>query len=292
MTVMSRASWFPWLMFIIAFGYSAGRFIILYPSVPGKNDEVLLYVSVLVALWSERKAVSASLLGMDIGSVFFGSALVCSGCFVYAIGRLVQSMTMEVFALFLIPAGLVATLAPSDHLRSGRFIVLAGVVVVIIGWVAPNLLSSELAVAIASVSATVLSATVFPVAANGVLLYFGPYTAEVTPACSGMNSIFALTALSVLYLRIGAQRSLWHIALLIACVIPVAVLTNLGRVILLILATWYVGDDFAQGFFHQAAGIVAFVLAIVLLSVIDSFFFFAYSCIKPPNCAIHADKQV
>ncbi len=269
MTFKPQASWFPWVLFSLLFSYSVARYMILYPPFPGKSDQALLYAGIVFALWSERKAITASLLGMETGSLFWGSAFFCTGCLLYAIGRFYLSATVDVWSLFLLAAGLVAALAPQNYMRSAHFIAFAGTVVVVIGWAAPNILSSELAVAIASVSARVLSATTLPVVANGVILFFGPYSAEVTEACSGMNSIFSLTALFVIYLRAGTRRAPWHIALLVASLIPVAVVTNLGRVISLVLATWYVGDGFAQGLFHEVAGIISFIVALLLLSVID-----------------------
>lgn len=291
MRIKPQASWFPWVIFSLLFLYSVARYLILFPSFPGKNDQALLYAGILFALWAERKAVSASLLEVNTGSPLFGLAFVVTGCLLYVIGRLYQSATLDVWSLFIMAAGLLAALAPHDHLHSARFIAFAGTVVVIIGWVAPNILSSELAVAIASASATVLSATIFPVVASGVILYFGPYSAEVTEACSGMNSIFSLTALFVIYLRVGTRRAPWHIAFLVASVIPVAILTNLGRVILLVLATWYVGDGFAQGLFHDVAGIVAFIFALFLLSVIDRLISLPSSGSKAQKNLTYADKQ-
>ncbi len=291
MTLKLQVSWFPWMLFSLLFSYSVARYMILYPPFPGKSDQALLYAGIVFALWSERKAVAASLLDSETGSPFFGSALASTGCLFYAIGRLYQSATLDVWSLFLMAAGLVAALAPQNHLRSARFIAFAGTVVVMIGWVAPNILSSELAVAIASASATVLSVTTLPVVANGVMLYFGPYNAEVTEACSGMNSIFSLTALFIIYLRTGARHNPWHIALLVASVIPVAVLTNLGRVISLVLTTWFVGDSFAQGLFHEVAGVIAFVFALFLLSVIDRLLFLPYAGIKGQKTLHYGDKQ-
>jgi len=269
MTFKPQASWFPWVLFSLLFSYSVARYMILYPPFPGKSDQALLYAGIVFALWSERKSVAASLLGRETGSLVFGSAFLCSGCLLYAIGRFYLSATVDVWSLFLMAAGLVAALAPQNYMRSAHFIAFAGTVVVVIGWAAPNILSSELAIAIASISAMVLNATTLPVVASGVILFFGPYSAEVTEACSGMNSIFSLTALFVIYLRTGSRRAPWHIALLVASLIPVAVVTNLGRVISLVLATWYVGDSFAQGLFHEVAGIISFIVALLLLSVID-----------------------
>lgn len=164
---------------------------------------------------------------------------------------------------------MVAAFASRDQIRSSWFIAVSGTVVVLLGWLLPNVLSTSLARFIASITAGMLTATMFPVIADGVTLYFGPYSAEVAKACSGMNSMFSLTALSVIYLRENFHRNIVHVLILVSCVLPVALLGNLGRVVLLVLVTMYVGDDFAQGLFHDVAGIFAFMLALVLLYGVD-----------------------
>ncbi|NVL67990.1 exosortase/archaeosortase family protein, partial [Escherichia coli] len=45
----------------------------------------------------------------------------------------------------------------------------------------------------------VLYAAGFPIAQNGVMIMIGPYQLLVKDACSGMNSIFALSAIGVFY---------------------------------------------------------------------------------------------
>ena len=108
MTLKPQASWFPWVLFSLLFSYSVGRYLLLYPPFPGKSDQALLYAGILFALWSERKAVAASLLRMETGNLIFGTALVAVGCLLYAIGRFYLSATVDVWSLFLIAAGLVA----------------------------------------------------------------------------------------------------------------------------------------------------------------------------------------
>ncbi len=235
----------------------------------GSSDNLMLLATVGAVLWMERSALAAALSPGGRGRPWLGSLLFAAGALAHVVGRLSDSTPVEVWGLFLLPAGLVAALAPRSQGRAVVFLACAGSFVVVIGRLAPAVLSSGLAGTLAAGSAALLSATLLPVAAEGVHLYFGPYSAEVTAACSGMNSIFALTALAMLYLREGAQRKGWQIALLAVCVIPVAVLTNFVRILLLVLSTQYVGDRFAQGLFHETAGVFAFLVALGLLVAID-----------------------
>jgi exosortase len=274
-----RASWLPWLLYAAIALFSVARHTLLNPLF-GNDDESLLFAVVGAVLWIERSSIISSWLDHGPGYSFLGAGMFGAGLLIYMIGRLYPAMIMEIWGLFLLAAGLVAAFASRKYLRSSFFIAISGTVVVVIGWIAPGLLSSALAVNIAALSAKLLTAILLPVVADGVTLYFGPYTAEVAKACSGMNSIFSLTALAVLYLRTSKQRKIWHMVVLIACVIPVAALTNFIRVIVLVVTTLYVGEWFAQGLFHSIAGIVAFSVALATLSLIDSLIFRSYSGIK------------
>jgi len=292
MSMRLHASWFPWLLFALITVHSAARYTIFNPSF-GNSDDSLLFVIIALVLWIERSSIIASLRGEGSGDLLTGSVFLIAGWMLYIIGRLFYWMILEIWSLFFMAAGLVATLSPRQYRKSAFFIVIAGTVIVVIGWIAPDLFSSQLALAIASASAKIVSATLFPVIADGVILYFGPYSAEVTRACSGMNSIFSLTALSVLYLRQGVNRKLWHIAVLVACVLPVAVLTNLFRVIVLVLATNYIGDGFAQGIFHNTTGIIVFIVALAILAMIDYLLLHAYMPdIKQTEKTAHANSKV
>lgn len=265
--LLPRASWLPWLVFTAALAASCWR--AAPRAVLGNSDDLMLLATMAAVLWIERAALVASLQASGGARPWLGAALFLTGCLGHLVGRLSGSVAIEVWGLFLLPAGLVAAFAPRACLRSALFLAGAGTVVVAIGRIAPTVLSSDLAVMLAAACAALLRATGMQVIADGVHLYFGPYSAEVTEACAGLNSIFSLTALAMLYLREGIQRPGWHIALLVACVVPVAVLTNFVRIVLLVLSTQHIGDRFAQGVFHETAGVFVFVLALALLAGID-----------------------
>jgi exosortase len=108
-----------------------------------------------------------------------------------------------------------------------------------------------------------------PVSHQGVVIYAGQYQFLVEDACSGLNSILGLIAISLLYIYL-ARRSSWrYAAVLAALTVPVAIVANIIRIILLILLTLWAGDAVAQGFMHFAAGIVLFVIALGLIFLID-----------------------
>ncbi|MGB0383409.1 MAG: exosortase/archaeosortase family protein [Ardenticatenaceae bacterium] len=82
--------------------------------------------------------------------------------------------------------------------------------------------------------------------------------------CSGINSIMALTALTVLvaYLLEGPW---WGRVALVALAIPLAMLGNIMRVANLLVVARYFGADAAFTFYHDYSGFLFFALILLLL---------------------------
>lgn len=110
----------------------------------------------------------------------------------------------------------------------------------------------------------------YPIARNGVVLSIGPYQLMVADACSGLNSMFSLSALGLFYTYL-VQRSGWvHNTILLASIIPIAFFANVVRVILLVLITYYFGDEVGQGFAHKASGLALFMVALTSFLMMDT----------------------
>jgi exosortase len=118
-------------------------------------------------------------------------------------------------------------------------------------------------------SMTSLSAAGIPVAREGVTIYVAAYRLLVEDACSGLNSLVGLVAVSLLYIYLLRGSNVRYAALLVAATIPIAVLGNILRIMTLILLTYFFGDEVAQGFLHQAAGMFLFVVDLLLVFALD-----------------------
>ena len=114
-----------------------------------------------------------------------------------------------------------------------------------------------------------LGALGLPVAREGVTLIVAQYQLLVEDACSGMNSLFGLTAISLLYVYLRRGSSLAYSLVLCAFITPVAVAANVIRVAILVLLTYFFGDAVAQSFLHVTAGLLLFVTALSLVFAID-----------------------
>jgi exosortase len=111
-----------------------------------------------------------------------------------------------------------------------------------------------------------------PVTHEGVAIYVAQYQYLVEDACSGLNSIVGLLALSLFYIYLSRPNSWRYSIFLAALTIPIAIVANISRIIILILLTEYFGDDVGQGFMHFAAGMVVFAIALLIIFAVDALF--------------------
>jgi len=109
-----------------------------------------------------------------------------------------------------------------------------------------------------------------PIVREGVTLFIAQYQLLVEDACAGMNAILGLTSLGLFYAYLQHGASWRYCAALAVFIIPIALLANVVRIIILVLLTWQVGDEAAQGYLHGTAGLVTFGTGLLLAFALDS----------------------
>jgi exosortase len=125
---------------------------------------------------------------------------------------------------------------------------------------------------VSQVSTDWLSAFGLPVARQGVTIFVAQYQLLVEDACSGMNSIIGIIAITLLYIYLSRGSSWRYSLLLTALAVPIAIVANILRIMTLILLTYGFGDAVAQGFLHYTAGFFLFALALLLVFGLDNLF--------------------
>jgi exosortase len=109
-----------------------------------------------------------------------------------------------------------------------------------------------------------------PIARRGVMIQVDQYEILVAAACAGLNSIMSLSAIALFYVYVRHNANWRYALVLMLAVVPVAILANFVRVLLLILITYFAGDAWAQGFLHGFAGMVMFAVALLGIFGIDA----------------------
>lgn len=109
----------------------------------------------------------------------------------------------------------------------------------------------------------------YPIGGEGVTIYVGQYELLVAAACAGINSIVSLSAISLFYIYMRHRANWLYSGLLVLLIVPVALVANFFRVLILILLTYHAGEAAAQGFLHNFAGIAMFAIALLTIFAAD-----------------------
>ena len=196
-----------------------------------------------------RSAASVSAI------VLFAFGLLC-----YALGRSQAVIQLEIGSQVPLLLGMAWMLLGRQGLRALVFPVMFTLFLVPV----PGTLLDELLLPLKQLVSSIvdngLHALGYPIARNGVVLMIGRYDLLIADACSGLNSMVALSGMGLIYTYVVKRRPRWHTALLLLSVLPVAFVANVIRVVGLLLITYYFGDS-AGRTFHSSAAWLEIVLA-------------------------------
>lgn len=201
----------------------------------------------------------------------WGAALpvLLAGLLSYVFGRAYDFISIEGLGLYLVFLAVVIRLVGAAVLRRHAFpLFYLALCLPPPGWVMTKL-TAPLQVLVSWAAEGIVRILGLPVAREGVVLHVAQYQLMVEDACAGLNSLFGLTAISLLYIFLAHRASLRHASILLLAIIPIAIVANIIRVVGLILITYFFGDAAAQGFMHSTTGMVMFVLGLLLIIAFD-----------------------
>jgi exosortase B len=217
-----------------------------------------------IILWLFWKYRREFLDAPDQPSTVNGLLLLIPGLLLYIIGRSQNIQIFEVGSQIPVLMGVILLCRGRMALKPYLFPILFLAFLVPLPGFIVDTITGTLKQYVSSIVEQVLYLGVYPIAHSGVTLAIGPYRLLVADACSGINTMFSLSTIGVLYLYLRAHDSYMYNALLLVSIVPIAFLANVGRVIILVLITYYFGDEVGQGFAHDFAGIVEFVIAMLV----------------------------
>lgn len=136
-------------------------------------------------------------------------------------------------------------------------------------WATVKLMTYRSRLLDANVSALILGWLGVPVYQEGVLLHLLDITLEVADECSSIPAIVALLAVGVAYASL-VQRPLAVRAVLILATLPLAVTSNIIRIITVTAGVYYLGPWVLKTPYHLFNGTVNFLFTLVLLLLLDA----------------------
>jgi exosortase/archaeosortase family protein len=92
----------------------------------------------------------------------------------------------------------------------------------------------------------------------------------VEEACSGMNSLFSLSAIGLVYVYLRRPGRYLYYALMMAPIVGFAIFSNFVRIAIVVLLTHTFGDAVAQSILHEATGFMTFSVALGGVIALDA----------------------
>ena len=229
----------------------------------------IILAVVVWLLWQRRALLrDAAVNGQPAGIV--GWVWIVAGLFIYFVGRLQNIVTLEMGAIIPLLVGALAVTFGWGVVRVALFPIFFLLFAVPLPGQVVDALTAPLKQAVSWSSEQILWAAGYPISRSGVILNVGQYQLLVADACAGLNSMFTLEALGLLYMNLLGHTSRLRNVLLAILLIPMSFMANVIRVLVLILVTYYFGDAAGQGTVHGLAGMLLFIVALFLMVVLDS----------------------
>lgn len=264
------------------FGYIAVLLSLLVLYVPVFHD-------LFVTVWnSDTQSHGPIVLGIGLWFFYFktrqildkpqtfkpepllGWPMIILGAGLYLIGYSQSVYIISILSLVFILCGLICIVFGA-HIALKYWFALF-FFIFLIPWPASviDTLTQPMKIAVSFAADHLLYALDYPIARSGVILQIGQYKLLVADACAGLNSLFTLEAIGLLYINVINHQAFWRNVLLAVLIVPISFTSNVLRVCTLALITFHMGDEAGQGFLHNFSGMILFLTALILIIVIDS----------------------
>lgn len=233
------------------------------------HGPIVLMVA-LYLLWMQRGVLAPDAVQAgDASHPVLGGFVLFFGLLLYALGRSQEILLFEVGSQIPVLIGALLITLGMRPVRALWFAFFFLLFMVPLPGFVVDAATGPLKQHVSEIAEQVLYFLSYPVARSGVTLTVGPYQLLVADACSGLHSMFSLSAMGLLYLYLMQHGSWLRNGLLIASILPIAFVANIVRVMILVLVTYHLGDEAGQGFLHGFAGILLFVVALLFLFALD-----------------------
>lgn len=268
------AAWWPWVALL------AGLLVLYVPTAidlyrqfwqfdANSHGPIVIGLSAWLLVHKGRAAHADSSLARRSSPVA-GALLWVPGLLLYVVGRSQALLVLEMGSAALLLAGLSVALFGGAFTRRLWFAFVFVAFTIPLPGSVIDALTQPLKIGVSWASEYLLHAAGYPIARRGVVLYVGQFQLLVADACAGLNSLFTLEALGLLYLNTVRHASVLRNVLLAALIVPISFSANTLRVVTLALITFHLGDEAGQGFLHGFSGMVLFLSALLLIIAVDA----------------------
>ncbi|MBF0483971.1 MAG: exosortase [Candidatus Omnitrophica bacterium] len=217
------------------------------------------FVSVYL-IWQKKDELKE----MPAAPSFWGTVIVILGLLIYIFSSLFRVYFVGGFSMFTVLIGLILYFYGWKILRKIWMPIVFLLFMFPLPLVIITNISFRMKMLAAKIAAYILNHIGIPALREGSMIYMRHAYVVVDDVCSGLRSLISLLALGGIfaYMTVTTRFKKWVIFL---STIPIAVATNVIRVVFLSSVAEIWGSQYTKGFVHDASGFFIFAVAFVLL---------------------------
>ncbi|MBF0478090.1 MAG: exosortase/archaeosortase family protein [Candidatus Omnitrophica bacterium] len=193
-----------------------------------------------------------------------GSIITLAGILVYILASLFRVYFVGGFSMFAVLIGLIMYFYGWQVLRKIWVPVALLLFMFPLPLVIITNISFRMKMLAAKIAAVILNHIGIPALREGSMIYMRHAYVVVDDVCSGLRSLISLLALGAIFAYISSKTKVkkW---ILFFSTVPIAVITNVVRVVILASIAEIWGSQYTKGFVHDTTGFLIFAVAFILL---------------------------
>lgn len=211
-------------------------------------------------VWSKKSKLAA----INISSSWSGFVVFLFSLLVYLIADFAEILTASSLSMVMVISGLVLFLFGWAMLKELMFPIFLLLFMIPVPSQIFSMLTIPLQLFVSKISVMAAFFIGVPVFREGNVIHLPDHTLEVVQACSGLRSLISLLVLSLIIGFFSLKSNLLRVVLFVSGV-PVAIIVNIVRVFIMILAFHFFQYDLTAEPVHTYYGMAIFIIALALV---------------------------
>jgi len=205
-----------------------------------------------------------TLAQVPVKSSLSGLFMIIISLLLYVFAYHAEILTLSSFSMVVLIAGVIAYFYGFLMLKKLIFPLFLLLFMIPVPAQIYSKLTIPLQLFVSEISVSLSSIFEIPIYRDGNLIYLPDQTFQVVQACSGLRSMIALLTLCVVFGYFTLKSNFLRTILFVTGV-PVAIVVNIIRVLIMILFFYYFNIDLTSDSVHTVFGLVIFSLALILI---------------------------
>lgn len=240
------------------------KLILDWLSDPNYSHGFIIPVFSLYLLWRRKTLIIELYRRKDPN--FQGLIVITVGLMILVLGKAGSELFTQRFSIIIVIMGIVLLFFGKEMLKATVSAIVFLIFMIPLPYILYDSIAFPLKLLASDLATTTLTFFHIPVYREGNIIHLARTTLEVADACSGIRSLYSLFALGFVLAVTMLKGNIQRILLLMA-VLPITVLANSSRVIGTGILAHKYGVQVAEGFFHEFAGLLIFIVSFVLLGL-------------------------